>query len=135
MTRAARTRNRPESRNRLYRRLDERVALGVCAGVAEYWGLDAWLVRTGAVVGLFVFTVPTVLAYLLAGWLLDPAPAGLYASRDEAAFWQRVRTEPEQTVRGLGLRTRDIERRMRAIEAYVTSREFGLRRDIDELGG
>ncbi len=125
---------RPQTRSRLYRRKDERLVLGVCAGVADYWGMDTWLVRAGALLGLFVFPVPTVLGYLIAGWLLDPAPEGLYASRDEAAFWQRVRTEPEQTVRGLGHRFRDLERRMRALEAYVTSREFGLRRDIDELG-
>lgn len=123
----------PESRNRLYRSVEHRVVLGVCAGLAEYWGLDLWLVRAGALVGLFVFTVPTVLGYLLAGWLLDSAPAGLYANHEEETFWRRVRTEPEQTVRGLRHRFREIERRTRAIEAYVTSREFGLRRDIDEL--
>ena len=129
-----RRRPRAESRNRLYRSVDDRVALGVCSGLAEYWDLDLWLVRVGAVVALFVFTVPTVLGYLLAGWLLDPAPTDLYQSHDEEAFWRRVRTQPEQTVRGLRHRFLEIERRMRAIEAYVTSREFGLRQDIDGLG-
>ena len=133
MSRCTRRTRRPHSRNRLYRSSRDRALLGVCAGVADYWNLDPWVVRVGAVIALFVFTVPAVLGYLLAGWLLEPAPADLYASRDEEAFWQRVRTEPKQTVRGLRHRNLDIERRLRAIEAYVTSREFGLRRDIDGL--
>jgi len=43
--------------------------MGVCAGLAAQFGWDVVLVRIVAVLCLFTFTVPTLLAYLIAGAL------------------------------------------------------------------
>jgi phage shock protein C len=107
--------------------------LGVCAGIADYFDVPPMAVRLGAVFGLFFFTLPTIVAYLLAGVLVDAKPAELYANEQQEEFWRRVRVEPGQTVGDLGRKFRDIERRIRNAEAYVTSSEFKLNRDFKEL--
>ena len=117
----------------LYRNVHDAKVMGVCAGVADYFGTDPWLVRVGVIIGFFAFTVPTLGAYLLAWWLLDPTPEDLYHNPQEERFWCRVRTQPSETAHALRLRFRDLDRRMQGIEAYVTSREFELNRDIREL--
>lgn len=45
---------------------------GVCGGAAEYFGIDANLVRLGVVVGTFL-TGGTVALVYLAAWMLMPA--------------------------------------------------------------
>lgn len=52
--------------------LDKRNAklMGVCAGFANYTGIDALLVRIGAVIlTLCLFGAPMILLYVLTGWL------------------------------------------------------------------
>lgn len=127
------TSDRHDSPNRLYRDPHKGKLLGVCAGLADYFGIDSWIVRLGAIIGLLLFTVPTLVAYFVAGALLPRKPEHLYRDRKEEAFWRGVRTEPVQTVHDLGLRFQDLDRRLRAIEAYVTSREFELNRQINDL--
>jgi phage shock protein PspC (stress-responsive transcriptional regulator) len=55
---------------RLVRSLDGRMVAGVCSGIAEYYGIDANLVRLGFVVASF-FGFIGVLAYL-AAWVILP---------------------------------------------------------------
>ena len=55
---------------RLYRIRDGRVAAGVCAGLAAYFGVDATLVRLGFAL-LTVFGGMGILLYLGA-WLVIP---------------------------------------------------------------
>ena len=43
--------------------------MGVCAGIAHQFDWDVTLVRIVAVLCLFTFTVPTFLAYVIAGAL------------------------------------------------------------------
>lgn len=43
--------------------------MGVCAGIAQQFGWDVTVVRILAVVGLFTFTGPVFLAYIVAGAL------------------------------------------------------------------
>jgi phage shock protein C len=43
--------------------------MGVGAGVADYLGVDALIVRLCLVVGLLVAAPATILLYVLTGWL------------------------------------------------------------------
>lgn len=52
--------NKPVARSKI---------MGVCAGVAKQFGWDVTLVRIVALLGLFCFTVPVFLAYVIAGAL------------------------------------------------------------------
>src|SRR5690554_1023605 len=94
--------------NRLYRDPQRGMILGVCAGIADYFGISLVLVRLVMLVSLFVFTVPTFFGYFIAAALMPRRPEGLYLSGDEEAFWRSVRTEPTQTVRELRHRFREM---------------------------
>jgi len=63
----------PQAGRRLVRRTDQRIIAGVAGGIADYLGLEPWLVRIAFVV-LVPFGGFGALAYLIA-WLLVP-PAG-----------------------------------------------------------
>lgn len=57
--------------------LDKRNAklMGVCAGFANYTGVDTLLVRIGALIlTLCVFGAPMILLYVLTGWLASDRP-------------------------------------------------------------
>ena len=121
------------SPNRLYRDPDHAMLMGVCAGIADYFGIPRWLVRVGAVIVLFTFFFFTIAVYLGLGFFLKPKPADLYANVEEENFWRRTRIDPKSTVADVNARFRDIERRIRDAEAFVTSSEFKLRRDFRKL--
>jgi phage shock protein C len=121
------------SPNKLYRDPRKGMILGVCAGIADFFGVSPLLVRIVALVSLFLFTLPTFIAYFVAAALIRRKPEDLYASGEEEVFWRAVRTEPRQTVRELRHKFREMERRMRAMEGWVTSREFKLNREFRDL--
>lgn len=107
---------------------------GVCAGIADYTGIDVTLVRIG-VVGLTFLTGPwTIPAYFITAWMAPRKPLELYAeSREEQKFWQGVRANPRRTARDVRSRFREIDRRLADVETYVTSSNSRLAREIEEL--
>ncbi len=108
--------------------------LGVCAGIADYTGLDVTLVRIGAVVLTVLGQGMTVIAYVVAAWLAPNKPRELaQESPEQTKFWQGVRASPARTVRDVRSRFRDIDRRLADVETYVTSSNSQLAREIEQL--
>jgi phage shock protein C len=108
--------------------------MGVCAGMADYTGVDVTWVR----VGLIVLTVAggfpwTLIAYLAVAWMAQPKPGGLYETPDEAKFWQGVRTNPKRSTAEVRSKFRDVDRRLADIEMFYTSRNTRLADEIDRL--
>ncbi|WP_166353385.1 PspC domain-containing protein [Phytoactinopolyspora limicola] len=66
---------------KLTRPRDGRMLAGVCAAVADYFKIDATLVRLGAVV-LAICTLGTAAVAYIAGWLLIPEERDSYAAWD-----------------------------------------------------
>jgi phage shock protein C len=124
---------REPSWRRLYRNPKRGWVAGVCAGLADYFGLSTGVVRLVMVVLLIAFTLPTLLGYVIAAMVLERRPEAMQASREEEAFWRSVRLEPSRTARDLARKFQDMERRLRAAEAKVTSSEFKLRRQFRDL--
>ena len=112
---------RRRSPNRLYRDTRYQKVCGVCAGIAAYFGVGRLLVRVVILLLLVMFTVPTLIAYFGAALLLEPMPDDLYESAEEAAFWRDVRVQPGGTIHDLRHKFREVEQRLRSMEAYVTS--------------
>jgi phage shock protein C len=126
----------------MYRRtsfyLDKRnkKAMGVCAGIADYFGWDTLWVRLGTVL-LTIFTplsAVIVPAYIVVGLVASDKPRDFYdmPERDET-FWRRARVSPGVTIRDGRSRFRDIDRRLSDIESYVTSSSRSLSTEIDNL--
>jgi phage shock protein C len=106
---------------------------GVCAGVADYTGIDVTVVRIGAVFLTFVTSGWALLAYVLAAWIAPTKPFGLYEDAEDAKFWQGVRTNPSRSAAEVRSKFRDIDRRLADIETLYTSRNSRLADEIDSL--
>ena len=99
--------------------------MGVCAGIADYLGVDATFVRIAAVVVTLLGAFPwTLLAYGIAAWAAKPAEALTYEGENSGG---RVSTKD------LRLNMRDIDRRMAEVEQYVTSSNSSLASEIEKL--
>jgi phage shock protein C len=62
------------SRGELYRNAEQGKIAGVCAGIADYFGWETWLVRI-LVVSAVLFGMPFLILGYVAGWfILDKAP-------------------------------------------------------------
>ncbi|CAO3418602.1 envelope stress response membrane protein PspC [Azospirillum endophyticum] len=119
--------------HRLYRDPQRGVLGGVCTGVADYFGVQPAVVRLAMLFALFFFSVPLVIAYVIALMVLPVRPPQLYRDAEEEAFWRTVSTKPDRTLAGLTQRFRDMEKRIVGMEAYVASKEFELNRAIRDL--
>jgi phage shock protein C len=127
--------HRQPSRRGLYRDPRRAWLAGVCAGIADYFGVSPGLVRCLVILSGMFFTFPTLLGYVIAAFVLERRPDDMYASAKEEAFWRSVRLEPSRTAHDLIRKFQDLERRLRAAEARVTSSEFKLRRQFRDLEG
>ncbi|GGF82711.1 envelope stress response membrane protein PspC [Alteromonas lipolytica] len=129
---------------------------GVCAGVAEYFGLEVWLVRILTVTAFFLLAGPFVLVSYVACWFIfDKKPEvieNVHFNQAEASSgkgWKNsgaasdkveVKTRvwqagepPRQAFHDITNRFQTIESRLRKMETYVTSREYQLNREISRL--
>jgi phage shock protein C len=118
--------------------LDKRNArfMGVCSGIADYFGVDPLWIRVATVLGVFA-TGWLILAYFVIGFLAQPKPAEIYdlldSDPEERRFWQRARLSPKRSMREVRSNFRDIDRRLASIEAQYTSGSRRLAREIDAL--
>ena len=109
--------------------------MGVCAGLADYTGIDVTLVRI-AVVLLTCFALGPILpaAYFVLGWVANDRPREFdHSSAEDDKFWQKVRTRPHASVKDVRGRFREFDRRLADIEVQVTSHNSRLASEIDAL--
>ena len=109
---------------------------GVCAGIADYTGVDVTLVRIGFVLGVFAAASGCCCSPISSspGWRRrKPSRALRSRIRSEKKFWQGVRANPRRTARDVRSRFRDIDRRLADVETYVTSSNSRLAREIEQL--
>jgi phage shock protein C len=124
----------PASRTRFYRDKRNGKVLGLCAGIADYTGIDVNMVRLMMLVSIFMSGGSIIPLYFIAGWISPDRPRELDRdSPDEREFWQGVRASPARSARAIGSRLREIDRRLADIEHYVTTENRSLAREIDSL--
>ena len=90
--------------------------VGVCAGIANYFGMEGWVVRCIAVTGLIFMPSIVFPAYWVAYFVMDHAPEG---EEEEKGKGKRRR----------GKRRRRRDRDMRRAEAPDANAEDRARRD------
>lgn len=99
--------------------------MGVCAGLANYFGIDPVIVRIGVVVTTLLGGFPwTLIAYGAAAWAAKPQPLGY--DGEESPKLRTSSRDVRETMR-------EIDRRMAEVETYVTSSNNRLAREIEEL--
>ncbi len=121
-------------RTTLYKDKQNAKILGVCAGIADYTGVNVFWVRLVTIVlactpaGGFVWP-----AYFLSGIFLNKKPAEHYVDKQEQKYWQRVRQSPKRTAREIRAHFRDIDRRLAEVEGYYVSNNARLSAEIERL--
>ena len=121
------------SRTSLYRDKQNSKIMGVCAGIADYTGVNALWVRLGALGLLFMSGGSVIPFYLLMGLLLNKKPEHLYVDRQEQQYWQGVRQSPARTAREVRSSFRDIDRRLAEVESFYVNSNPRLSAEIDRL--
>ena len=120
--------------NKFYINKRDKKWLGVCAGIADYTGIDVTVVRIAMVLITIVGSGNPLIAYLIAAWIAPKKPLELYEQKpEEQKFWQQVRASPRRTVREVRSKFREIDRRLASVETYLTSSDNRLSREIESL--
>lgn len=128
------------SKRELYRDPYNGKLAGVCAGLANYFGLETWLVRilviTAALLG-GAFLV--VVAYVAMALMLEKLPAqyreNIRNQQDhtlKSKPWAQGRA-PKELLNTLHKDLNQVESRIRGVEAYVTSEAYKVNREFRKL--
>ncbi len=123
-----------DSRTKFYLDKQDAKWKGVCAGIADYTGIDVLWVRVAAV----LMTVVAqqwwiILAYWVVAWMAEAKPINLYQDRADQKFWQGVRSNPTRSTAEVRSKFRELDRRRADIELHYTSRNSTLANEIDSL--
>ncbi|MDZ4728979.1 MAG: envelope stress response membrane protein PspC [Xanthomonadales bacterium] len=121
-----------ENPHRLYRDKHNAMLAGVCAGLADYFDLSRKGLRIAVVLmGLFPPFFPfVVLTYIILAIILPVKPEALYNDDAQADFWRGVSNAPSDVFGAIRHRFRELNQRLEKMEAYVTSREFEIDREL-----
>ena len=139
----------------LYRNTRDGKIAGVCAGLADHWEVDHWVVRLGAIV-LLLFTGSLAFWAYIAGWVMlaprrrsidyerwedpieetDPEVEMEYDERHHDYRPRKMFRYGENTSVRLQRARERLDaalRRVEDMETYVTSRQYNLDQEISKL--
>jgi phage shock protein C len=118
--------------HRLFRDKENAMLAGVCAGVAEYFGLNRKGVRLATFLLILFppFFAFVVISYVVLTIVLPVKPRELYENTEQAEFWRGVSNAPSDVFGALRHRFRELNHRLEKMEAYVTSKEFEIDREL-----
>ncbi|MDT8321128.1 MAG: envelope stress response membrane protein PspC [Xanthomonadales bacterium] len=118
--------------HRLYRDKQNAMLAGVCAGIAEYFGFNRRGTRLVLILLLLLppFFAFVVVAYAILAIVLPVKPDNLYETQDQADFWRGVSNAPADVFGAVRHRFRELNRRLERMEAFVTSKEFEIDREL-----
>ena len=99
--------------HRLFRDKENAMLAGVCAGIAEYFGLNRKGVRL--VTFLFMLFPPffafITISYIVLAIVLPVKPSDLFESSEQAEFWRGVSNAPSDVFGALRHRFRELNHR------------------------
>lgn len=118
---------------------------GVCAGIADYFGWELWLVRVVVLASVLLGFGGILPVLYLVGWIVlekksvaeqrSGEPVRAAAERPvevKTRVWQRGEAPP-CALNHLKQQFDSIEYRLRDMESYVTSSKFQLHREFNKL--
>lgn len=119
--------------NKLYRDPDNGKISGVCAGIADYYSWDVTIVRIVTVILAITFTLLTVSLYVVGAIFLKPKPRNLYDDQEQESYWRHYRKSPRNTMSATQYKFRKLEKKLRKLEAYMTSSKYSLDREFNKM--
>ncbi|UQZ87899.1 envelope stress response membrane protein PspC [Deltaproteobacteria bacterium Smac51] len=113
-------------------RAGDGVIFGVAKGLADYFGWSVGLVRLILIIStIFLFFWPTIILYLVAALIMSPTPQEKLNTPEERDIWLQAQLDPEAAMDGLSRRAERMEKRMRRLEDFVTSKEYAWSRRMN----
>jgi phage shock protein C len=125
------------NKKRLYRDPENAKLGGVCAGIAEYFDIEVWLVRL-LVVSAFLFTAGffVVLAYIVAYFALDEIPEKQQWQQNaykkhkvKKKAWQ-TGDSAQQILENISIELDEIQKNIEQLENYATSLKYKINREF-----
>lgn len=118
--------------HRLYRDKENAMLAGVCAGIADYFGFNRKGTRVVTVLLALLppFFAFVVISYLVLAIVLPVKPVALYENQEQAEFWRGVSNAPSDVFGSLRHRFRELNLRLERMEAFITSKEFEIDREL-----
>ena len=118
---------------RFYRDRRNGKLMGVCAGLADYFGWNVTFTRILAIIALVWFNGLTLIVYLVLGFMLPTKPEQLYDWDTDEEYWRSVRRSAGDTFRDSRHRFRELDMKLQRMEGYVTSSRYDLDRKFRDL--
>ena len=107
------------------------VVCGVCRGIAGYFDLSVFWIRTILVLLLLLTGLwPVAGIYLAAALIMKPGPVRPVHSEDEQGCFDTHGGSRRRALQSARSRYERLEGRIRRMEDEVTGREFGWKRKI-----
>ncbi len=125
----------------LYRNTKDGKIAGVCAGLADHFDFDPWVVRLFFIGGLIFLQSVAVIAYI-AGWILmaprsEESVETMEYDEDRHSYRRRNMFKhappPSKRLRRAQERLNNVVRRIENMEAYVTSRQYKLNKEFAQM--
>jgi phage shock protein C len=117
---------------RFRRRTDKAMLGGVCAGLADYFGLNLRITRILTAVAFFAMPI-TIVAYIGILILVPAESSRTRSTNADEQFNRSLRSSPTQTMRDVRSKFQSLDRRLAQLEKHVTSPRYQLNREIDDL--
>ncbi|MBO1255182.1 envelope stress response membrane protein PspC [Alteromonas sp. 5E99-2] len=146
-----------KSKRRLFRDTENKRIAGVCSGIADYFGIEVWFMRILTITCFFLLAAPFVFVTYVAAWVIldkkhksEINNAENTVSIHDGKGWKNEASSPtgpvelktkvwqageppKQALSDIKDRFEQAELKLRNIETYVTSREFQLKREFNQL--
>lgn len=141
-----------QTKKRLYRDTKQGKVAGVCAGLADYFGWEVWVVRILCVTALIFSSSIAFVAYIVAWVVLDKKPQSpdAHSGRVFSATAQTIESNEEQQVeiktrvweagkvpaealQDIVFEFQEVETSLQALERCVTSSKYQIEQEFNRL--
>lgn len=147
-----------KTKKTLYKNPDEAKICGVCAGIAEYFEFEVWVVRIIAISMLLLskFTGIVPIIYIVLCLVLDPKPGsvsnrGCFGKDRKRGKYRSVEDEPtkpykssvkevwksgatpKETLETIETKFSALEKKLQGMESFVTSNDYQLEKEFKDM--
>lgn len=126
---------------RLCRDPERQKIAGVCAGLANYYGVESWVVRCIAVTGMLFLPSIVFPAYWIMYFVMDNPSKKASSNNNRRAREDHSSPAPEfgaqhsprRSLRNAQVDLAQVELRLRRMESHVTSGQYELQRELNKI--
>ena len=99
--------------------------LGVCRGLAGYFGIAAFWVRLIAVFLLLATGLwPITILYIIAAFVMKPEPYVRVRATEGSGYYDSCRYSSQGVFHGVKRKFKNMDRRIRRMEDIVTNKDY-----------